>query len=325
MPHDHNRDDKDREFEGRTYLYIRTHPSDTGAEPLPAGLPFWTSPDIVVIRPDGTPGSEAVADQENRIQVTVNNKGGITAVDAFVDAFFADPSTAFTPATATLIGSGYLTIPGYGAAQISLPWTPPASEAGHRCLLARVSLIFPPDTYVNPAVFDVVGDRHVAQRNIHVVALTGATKSLKFSFGIVNPLMETIDARVMAREIRNPAQVAQMRAGLGCGMAQFAQTPLREFGIALGEDRLLDPEVDRPAFRPGIDLRLPRTGVLPRVRMEAPKKALSVSLEPGEVRQAVLHVARNPDTRPGDLHAIEIVQVDRKKRLIGGLTVVVQH
>jgi hypothetical protein len=96
-------------FKGRTYLYIRDHPLDTGAEPLSANLPWWVSPDITIIRPDGTHGL-AIAGQLNKVEVTVTNDSGLIAGNAYVDVFFADPTTVIMPATATLIGGGYLTI-----------------------------------------------------------------------------------------------------------------------------------------------------------------------------------------------------------------------
>ncbi len=42
------------EFDGKTFLYIRTNPADDGTEPLPSGLPCWISPDITIIQPVST-------------------------------------------------------------------------------------------------------------------------------------------------------------------------------------------------------------------------------------------------------------------------------
>ena len=186
MPDDPNDHKPDHEFDGVTRLFIRTNPADDGSVPLAAGLQFWTSPDILIVKPGGAVGGEAVAMQPNQVRVTVWNGGGIPAVDAYVDAFVADPSTVITPATARLIGGDYVTVQGYNSHTLDLPWTPEAADAGHRCLIARVSLIAPPDTYTNPAIFDVVGDRHVAQRNIQVVSVA-AGKSAAFRF-LIRPV-----------------------------------------------------------------------------------------------------------------------------------------
>lgn len=196
MPDDHNnpkpgqpghdgRDD-DTPFDAVTRLYIRTHPADDGTEPLPAALPFWVSPDIWIVKPGGAVGGEAVPLQQNHVKVTVTNGGGIPAVDAYVEAFVADPSTVISPATAFLVGGGFLTVNGYSTADILLPWTPQASDSGHRCIVARVALTIPLDTYLNPAIFDVVGDRHVAQRNIQVLEVAKGQK-MTFRFLIGSP------------------------------------------------------------------------------------------------------------------------------------------
>ena len=155
-PGKENRDpDREPPFEGRTYLYIRDHPLDDGSEPLAPGLAWYLSPDITVVKPDGTSGGEATANALNTVQVTDTNAGGIAALDAYVDAFISNPNTSFTPAGADSVGGAFLTIPGYGSATVGLPWTPTSSQAGHRCFAARVSLIIPSDTYADGTVFNV--------------------------------------------------------------------------------------------------------------------------------------------------------------------------
>ncbi len=319
-------DDKGREgeFDGRTYLYIRTHPADNGSEPLPAALPGWQSPDITVIKPDNSRGSEAVAGQLNHVEVLVTNGGGLVANNAFVDVFFADPSTAFTPATANLIGSGYVTLGGYSMTPIAVPWTPGAADAGHRCLVARVALFVPPDTYADGTIFDVRGDRHVAQRNIHVVALAGA-KSLTFAFAVVNPLLEPLQTRLVAREVRDAARLQELRAGLGCQFAQFGATPLPAVKVDVGRERIVVPAAEHPLALLDETFRLARLGPVEPRPLERPRNSLTMNMEAGEVHEAMLYLERNPETRPGDLHAVDIVQTDGRRTIIGGLTVVAVH
>jgi hypothetical protein len=322
MPnHDDPHDDHKPPFEGRTYLYIRDHPADDGTEPLPSTLPFWLSPDIIVIKPGGIAGGEAIANQLNQVQVIVTNAGGITATDAYVDAFVADPSTAFTPATATLIGGAFLTISGYNTASISFPWTPSPAEAGHRCLLARVNLTIPPDTYVNGAVFDVVGDRHVAQRNIHVVAFAPMMRLLSFGFHLVNPLAEDREFLVLATEVRIGRNIDVVRAALGCDLAQFGETPLADIRLAVGE--AIKPR-DISEYEP--DREAAPVGVLARpANIERTARA-GLRMGPNDIRSAVVTVGRNPDTRAGDIHIVQVAQVDvLTRRTVGGFWLAVEH
>jgi hypothetical protein len=326
-PEDGEREPGDGEFCGGTFLYIRDHPADDGSVPLPAALEHWLSPDITVIQPNGARGGEAVAGQVNQIEVIVTNACGVTAIDAYVDAFVANPATGFTPATATLIGGGYLTVPSYNTAAITFPWTPSASEAGHRCLLARVSLLIPPDTYLDGTIFDVRGDRHVAQRNIHVVALAPQDMNLKFAFGIANTTLEAMTAIVLAEEVRDARQLAQIRAALGCQFAQVGETPLRDVGLVVEQEPRMVAALVAATARigtPTLGLR-PRAGRLTNAITTDRQPVIQLDLEPGEVRQAVLYVGRNRETRPGDLHVVAIRQLDQREQLQGGLAVIVVH
>jgi hypothetical protein len=326
MPNgEQNEEPRNGEYDPNTKLYIRTNPADDGSEPLPTALKHWKSPDITIIKPDGTRGTEAVANQLNQVEVMVTNGGGGMANNAFVDVFFADPSTAFTPATATSIGNGYVTLPGYSMGTLTLPWTPASADAGHRCLLARVSLLVPPDTYANGAIFDVRGDRHVAQRNIHVLVLASEQKSLSFSFALVNPLLEPMQMRVVAREVRDARTLANLGRSLGCDFAQFGETPLPAVKVDLGRERLEVPQLENPLDLIGQEFRLSRAGPIDLTALEKPRNSMTVNMEPGEVREAIVYIERNPDTRAGDLHAIEVIQYDSHRQTVGGLTLIVQH
>ena len=317
MPHgdEHGRG---KEFDGKTFLYIKRHVLDDGTEPLPAGLESWLSPDIVVIKPDGTRGAEAVAGDINQVEVTVTNDGGINAVDAYVEAFVADPSVGFTPATATLIGGGFLTIPGYTRQAIAFSWVPPLSEAGHRCLAARVNLTIPLDGYYDGTVFDVRNDRHVAQRNISVVAL-GTNQMMMFSFRIINPKSAKQRFAVQVRQVTDPRRLRSIGQALGSGLLQFSGRELTGFGMQMRkapkEDRDADPARERLAAATvgAAERAIPR------------QRAFRLDMTPNEVRTCELVVAREPGASLGDLHVLEVVQVDGKQQAVGGLTVVVQH
>lgn len=318
-----NHDHREGEFDGKTYLYIRTNPADMGVEPLAPGLDFWVSPDIIVVKPGGAMGDEAVADEENHVEVIVTNAGGLQATDAYVEAFFADPSTVMTPATTTLVGGGFVTVPPYNTATISYPWTPPSSEAGHRCLFARVSLTIPFDSYVNPAIFDVVGDRHVAQRNIHVVSMAKA-KRMSFAFVVLNPSEAEARVLVRAEEIRAPEALQLLAMAMHSEAGCLGRHPLGAVALTWGRDRVLDNGARREALHAGLVPLRSHGGVI-AARGRAPTAdTVDLTLEPGEARQAVLHVARGPSAVAGDLNAVRITQSDTEGTLTGGLTIVVR-
>lgn len=312
-------------FEGRTFLLIRDHIQDNGAEPLSSALPAWLSPDIVVRKPDGSLGGEAEAGIVNQVEVTVHNRGGIQAIGTYVDAFFASSATTFSPAAATPIGGIYIDVPGYGMKTAVLPWTPPASVAGHGCILARASLIIPPDTYANPAVFDMRGDRHIAQRNIEVLAFEEDGDSLAFTFHVVNPEPRQVDARLEVRELREPAERQAVVGALNCQTAAFAPEPLEIFSIAMGARRYVpDAQGTLQEVR---DLD-PLTQRIPAARSKLTQqetRSLACPLLPGEICEAAMTAAKNPGGIPGLLHPLEIRQLDEKGNIMGGISLVLRN
>jgi hypothetical protein len=320
-----NHDDDRGKFEGRTYLYIRTHPLDDGTEPLPAGLPCWISPDIVIVKPDGTRGGEAVAGYVNQVEVTVTNDGGVQATDAYVEAFFANPATAITPASATAIGAGLLTTPGYTRAAIQFPWTPSAADAGHRCLIARVSLVLPPDSYRDPTVFDVVGDRHVAQRNISVLAGTGSTSSaakrFSFRFQVAAAGRRGGEFTVRATPLKPGRQTDTVAAALGWQAVRFATSPA-EVRLAIEKPAEEPAELDSEGFSVEDDRPEEPFGATPKPVELGAARSGKVRLKAGEIRVAVVTVSPSPETRPGEVGVVEVAQIDGRKRQVGGLWIV---
>jgi hypothetical protein len=303
----------EKPFEGRTFLLIRDHPQDDGTEPLAAALPAWLSPDITVVRPDGSRGGEAVAGVLNSVEIVVHNRGGVDAIGTWVDAFFAAPAIGMTPLTAALIGGGAIDVPGYGMASLSLPWLPPPSYAGHGCILARASLVIPPDTYADPTNFDTRGDRHIAQRNIEVVAMR-AGQGGAFGFRLVNPAPEAQRLRVQFREIFEDAEWHALHRALGDRRVVPAAKALERVGLSLGE-----------RWKPQDDLSVPiKPEVPPVFAADRMARELDARLEAGEVRNAALHFVGARDAAPGAAHAIEVRQIDARGRVMGGLTILLR-
>jgi hypothetical protein len=318
----HNQNhDQEGQYPDATYLYIRTNLADTGAEPLASGLAWWQSPDIVIVQPGGARGGDAVANAENHVEVTVTNAGGIIANDAFVDVFFGDPSTVMTPATTSILGGTYVTVPAIGTATVSFSWTPTAMDAGHRCLIARVSLVIPPDTYADPATFNVPGDRHVAQRNIHVLAMAAAMKSMSFSFRVANPDEDRVGNFLLeATEVTGKEGALQVAWTVGC------EVPLRLADGALGG---ISINLDRKALenRPTLvgATRVP-LGVLKRPIRPSGEASSQVQLAPAAACMATVTIDRNPDAKAGEISAVDVRQVEAGTgRVLGGITLVVLY
>jgi hypothetical protein len=164
-------------------LFMRANAADLGARPV-VGVPFWESPDIFIlagVTPSLAPpvpptlGQVALAGQPNTIYAHVWNFGNSAANEVVVEFYWVDPSLGINPGsvqgpiaqTFTSLGSKRS---GKNHKVVKCPegWTPTFVNGGHECLLVRVW--DNPSDYPGEPKFDASANRHVAQRNIHVVA-----------------------------------------------------------------------------------------------------------------------------------------------------------
>jgi hypothetical protein len=180
------------------FLFIRTNAGDTAARPV-SGV-FWESPDIFVlpnVAPIAAPsqppalGGVAQAGVDNTVYTHVWNLGQAPAFEVLVEFYWFNPTLGFSGADANLIGATWTSLGARGGADshkvIKCPvsWKAQFLNGGHECLVVRVSDAIS-DPLSNPA-WDASQNRHVGQRNIHV--MSAAEAAAKPTIGInVGPL-----------------------------------------------------------------------------------------------------------------------------------------
>jgi hypothetical protein len=162
------------------YLFMRANPADLGARPVVG--PFWESPDIFIlggVSPSLAPplppklGDIAVADKPNTIYAHVWNFGKAAANEVLVEFYWCNPALGISANSMSLIAQTAMSLGAKGSGRSHAvikcpePWSPTFVNGGHECLLVRV--------WDNPAdlpgepPFDASINRHIAQRNIHVI------------------------------------------------------------------------------------------------------------------------------------------------------------
>lgn len=323
---DHNRY-ADRLDRGRTYLYIRTHPDDQGIGPLDPSVPAWHSPDIVVVRADGSRGTEATADERHRVEVTVSNAGDVAATDAYVEAFWNHPSIG-DPAAITRIGGCFVTVPPFDRATAVLPWVPrrdletDRDVTAHRVLWARVGLFVPPDTSLDRTRLDPRNDRHVALRNVHI--LVQGTGPTSFSFRVANP------SRDRPREFRIEANPSAVDNVVDRVTGATNPTRRRPAEPDRPDDEVISVAVADhrgPAVRPRRARAVrPMAAQRWRPRVGVGQRMTNVALEPGGSEETVVTFDRAPEARRGDVRAFDIRQVDTSdESQVDGMTILVQY
>jgi hypothetical protein len=169
----------------RPLLLIRATAGDTAARPI-TGV-FWESPDIFVVAgvsPNDAPAvpvglsGVAQANADNTVYARVWNFGAAPAVGALVEFYWFPPTLRFDTGAESLIGSTVVTLGPIGAHQIvKCPnaWRAQFLNGGHECLVVRVSQ--PATDPLGSPEWDASRNRHVGQRNIHVMnAAEAATR-----------------------------------------------------------------------------------------------------------------------------------------------------
>jgi hypothetical protein len=161
-------------------LFLRANPGDNGTRPVVG--PFWESPDIHIlagIAPADAPdaptvlGQTALAGAPNTVYAHVWNFGRGAARDITVEFWWLDPSLGVSPAGLHPIGQAPLALGARGSgnahAIVKCPeaWTATFLNGGHECLLVRASTTC--DDVLGTPAWDASLNRHIGQRNIHVI------------------------------------------------------------------------------------------------------------------------------------------------------------
>lgn len=165
------------------------------------GTPWYLSTDIWTVPndPEGAPG-QPLAGQPCYLWAHVQNGGSTRVENAMVRFYWANPSVGFDRTTANLVGSANVTLdPGAASDVLCLaPWIPVFVNGGHECVLAEAFHTTLDPLPASPA-FDVPTDRHVAQRNLTVLAVI--EKSLfHLAFEIHNPARKETSFRLVTRK-----------------------------------------------------------------------------------------------------------------------------
>jgi hypothetical protein len=162
------------------FLFMRANAGDLGARPVVG--PFWESPDILLladvdpaVAPATPPdlGQTAQAGKPTTLYAHVWNFGVAQAPDVVVEFYWCDPTLGINATGAHLVGVTAVALGARGSgrshAVVKCPttWYPTFVNGGHECLLVRV-WDETSDGLGDPQ-WDASLNRHVAQRNIHVV------------------------------------------------------------------------------------------------------------------------------------------------------------
>lgn len=197
------------------------------------GTPWYLSTDIWTVPgsdPEAAPGIPIVG-EPCFMWARVRNNGRTAVNNAQVRFYWANPSVGFDRNTANFIGSANVSLAAGEQRDVLCltPWVPVFVNGGHECVLAEA---FHPTADPLPATpaFDVIGDRHVAQRNLQVV-LAARSGSFKAAFSVCNGLRTDQVFTISAR----PGRLQELKPllkSLGHDLPLDAKGEVTELGFA---------------------------------------------------------------------------------------------
>jgi hypothetical protein len=311
-----------------------------------APVPWWLSQDISV-NGDNQPNVDNVlAGKVNNIDVNVHRSSDplpANTQNVIVEVWVALPGASLTPAVGSrLIGTQLLKVSG---ATIDLPpngqkwdkhpmgtmvinWTPsgaagdpdgpdPGGQPGHRCLVARA---YPETLQPDANCFHVIGDKHVAQRNIDIVPLKeGSEGRMRAKIRTANAnrvASEAVTLRVVADTNPSPRLVEALARSLRTvrGFERVTRAAPSRFTLELPD--FPEARVRDQTHRGWLGPILHPLGLAAR----RPSYEVDIEMRPGQQTQFTL-VADLGAGRRGDAYLFHVTHVNARGREVGGITV----
>ena len=305
--------------------YIRlTDPDDIGTRPIPAGVNFYATPAIRIVKPAGMgldPDPAIVyADVDDQfVHVDVGNRG-TTDAEATVTVWavgFGTSPTGYSPTLGDVTGrSQAVTIPAGSSGSttfVNIPWKPQGGELGggtelHCCVQANV-FVDPNDQEPDPPGtaphIDVPNIIRHAQRNMTLKASPTPSKAMKFDILTGNPDEEAGEFEFEFREVRGKfgaVEIAHLRRTQWVDRATKDRLTLRG-----SRGKILVGPAKRPS--PGFAMTLGRER----------GERLVAKFKPGQQRKMSLNMEFAPGA-DGAVYRFDVIQ-RQGKRVIGAARV----
>lgn len=157
------------DFKDSSYLYIRSYDGDNGSRPG-ANVAYWRSPDVVVspVSSLNSYTTELNTGTLYNIKCLVHNKGDLNVPSAKVEFYLTTPSLGFDTRFGKKLGIAATWVNCYSSSEVNIRYLVEPSDAGHKCLFARVFSFSPLDVPLHDTLLNPVQDRHVGQKNLNI-------------------------------------------------------------------------------------------------------------------------------------------------------------
>jgi hypothetical protein len=162
-----------RRFKESSYLYVRSFDGDNGSRPF-ANQVFWLSPDIQVSPITNLAAYTRTlnAGETYNLRCHIRNRGDRVVPSAKVEFWLTDPALGFDTRFAQHLSLGRVPsawVNPNTSGVVDFTYPVPPTEAGHKCLFARVFSFSPLELPVDNTRLDPRIDRRIAQLNLNIL------------------------------------------------------------------------------------------------------------------------------------------------------------
>ena len=156
-------------YQDTSFLYIRSYEGDNGTR-LGQNVAYWRSPDVNV-----SPLSSLYSYTRElnvgtlyNIKCVVHNAGDLIVPSAKVEFYLVTPSLGMDTRFGKKLGVTSTWVNSYSSSEVNIQYLIEPSDAGHKCLFARVFSFSPIDIPIHDTLLNPRIDWRIGQKNLNI-------------------------------------------------------------------------------------------------------------------------------------------------------------
>ena len=159
------------DYQDTSFLYIRSYIGDTSMRPG-LNVPYCRSPDLNVSPVSSLYSYETELNVGTlyNINCVVQNAGDLTVPSAKVEFYLVTPSLGMDTRFGKKLGVTSTWVNSYSSSEVNMQYLIEPSDAGHRCLFARVFSFSPVDIPIHDTLLNPRIDWRIGQQNLNIAA-----------------------------------------------------------------------------------------------------------------------------------------------------------
>ena len=158
-------------YQDTSFLYIRSYEGDNGTRPG-QNVAYWRSPDVNVSPLSSLYSytTELNVGTLYNVNCVVHNAGDLIVPSAKVEFYLVTPSLGMDTRYGKKLGVTSTWVNSYSSSEVNIQYLIEPSDAGHKCLFARVFSFSPLDIPIHDTLLNPRIDWRIGQKNLTIAA-----------------------------------------------------------------------------------------------------------------------------------------------------------